>query len=52
MKIFLTVLKLLSGHDFYMKISKGYNSVKNVDGVTILVLCTSTDDGLYFCKVS
>ena len=28
MKIFLTVLKLQSGHDFHRKNSKGHNSVK------------------------
>ena len=35
---------------FIGKISKGQNSVKNVDGVTVLVLCTSSDDGLYLYK--
>ena len=34
------------------KISKGHNSIKNVGGVTVLVLCTSSDDGLYLYKVS
>ena len=34
------------------KISKGHNSVKNVGGVTILVLCTSSDNDLYLYKVS
>ena len=34
------------------KISKGHNSVKNVGGVLILVLCTSSDDGLYLYQVS
>ena len=34
------------------KISKGHNSVKNIGGVTDLVLCTSSDDGLYLYKVS
>ena len=37
---------------FIGKISKGHNSVKNVDGVTILFLCTSSDDGLYLYKDS
>ena len=37
---------------FIAKISKGHNSVKNVNGVTILFLCTSSDGGLYFYKVS
>ena len=49
MKIFYTVSKLWSGHDFYKKkLSKGHNSVKNVGGVSVLVLCTSSDDG-YIC---
>ena len=30
---------------FKAKISKGHNSVKNVGGVAVLVLCTSSDDG-------
>ena len=34
------------------KISKGHNSVKNVGGVTVLVFCTSSDNGLYLYKVS
>ena len=34
------------------KISKGHNSVKNVGGVPVLVLCTSSDDGLYLYQVS
>ena len=36
---------------FITKISKRHNSVKNVGGVSVLVLCTSSDDGLYLCKV-
>ena len=50
MKIFLTVLKLQSGHDFQGQISKGHNSVKNEGGVTVLVLCTLSDGGLYVKK--
>ena len=34
------------------KISKGHNSVKIVDGMLVLVLCTSSDDGLYLYQVS
>ena len=52
MKIFLTVFKLWSGHDFYSKNFKGALSVKNVGGVGFLVLCTLADDGLYLYKVS
>ena len=32
------------------KILKGYNSVKNVGGVSIPVLCISSDNGLYLYK--
>ena len=34
------------------KISKGHNSVKNIGGVTVLVFCTLSDDGLYLYKIS
>ena len=34
------------------KISKEHNSVKNGGEVIVLVLCTSSDSGLYFYKVS
>ena len=37
---------------FKGKISKGHNSVKNVGGVMILILCTLSDNGLYLYKVS
>ena len=37
---------------FIRKISKGHNSVKNVGGVSVLVLCTLSDDGLYLHQVS
>ena len=39
-------------HDFQSKLFKGQNFVKNVDGVTVLVLCISSDDALYLYKVS
>ena len=32
-----------------LKISKGNNSPKNVGGVTVVNLCTSSDHGLYIC---
>ena len=35
----------------YTKISKGNNSLKNVGGVMVLFLCTSSDGGLYLNKV-
>ena len=37
---------------FIAKISRGINSVYNGDGVAILFLCTLSDGGLYFYKVS
>ena len=33
------------------KISKGNNSAKNVGGVTVVNLCTSSDHALYLCQV-
>ena len=35
-----------------LKISKGNNSAKNVGGVTVVNLCTSSDHALYLCQVS
>ena len=52
MKISLTVFKLSSGHDFHRKFSKGHNSVKKIDRVTLLFLCTSSDGDLCLNKVS
>ena len=37
---------------FIAKISKVHNSVKNVGGVAVLVLCKLSDDGFYLYKVS
>ena len=37
---------------FKRKISKGYNSVKDVSGVSVLALSTSSDDGSYLYQVS
>ena len=52
MKISWTVLS--NGADAILigKFSKGPNSVRNVDGVTVLFLCTSSDCDLYLYKVS
>ena len=33
-----------------LNVSKGHNSVKNVGGVTVLVLCTSSDCAIIFIK--
>ena len=35
-----------------LKISKGNNSAKNVGGVRVVNLCTSSDHALYLCQVS
>ena len=35
-----------------LKITKGNNSAKNVGGVTVVNLCTSSDHGLYLYQVS
>ena len=34
-----------------LKITKGNNSAKNVGGVTVLYLCTSSGHALYFYQV-
>ena len=34
------------------KFQKGHNSVKNIGGVRVLVLCTPSDGGLYLYIVS
>ena len=34
------------------KITKGINSAKNVGGVTVVYLCTSSGHALYLCQVS
>ena len=36
---------------FIGKFTKGHNSVKDVDGDTVLFLCTSFDGDLYLYKV-
>ena len=35
-----------------MKFLKRNNSIKNVDGIIVLVLCIFTDDALYFYQVT
>ena len=47
MKISQRVSEILSGQDIHTEISKGTNSVKNVGGVAIFVLCTLSDRVLY-----
>ena len=36
----------------WSQFTKGYNSVKTVDGVMVLNLCISPDDALYLYQVS
>ena len=40
---------VISGH--ILKFTKGHNSIKNVGGVTVLVLCTLPDKALYLSQV-
>ena len=47
MKIFWAVSNYRADTIFIRKNSKGNTSVNNVGGVSGLVLCTSSDDGLY-----
>ena len=51
-KIFSTVYKLKSGHDFCSKNFKGALFRKNVGGVTVIFLCKLSDGGLYLYKGS
>ena len=46
--------KLTDGKDtvFILKSTKGHNSVKNEDGVAVLVLCTLSDNVLYLYQVA
>ena len=50
MKISRLVLKL-SGHNFHTKLFKEALLHKNVGGVMDLVLCTSSDGGLYLYQI-
>ena len=46
------ISKGFSGNNFYTKIILGYNSIKYVDGVIVLIFCTSSDDALYLYQIS
>ena len=35
-----------------LQFTKGHNSLKTVDGIMVLNLCISSDDGLYLYQVS
>ena len=39
-----------SGYNCQIKITKGHSSMRNVGGDMVIVLCTPSDDGLYFYK--
>ena len=46
-------IKVIEVHTILVgKISKGHNSIKNVDGFTVLFLCILSEGGLYLYKVS
>ena len=51
-KISQKVSELFSSHDFHSEISKGHNSIQNIDGIRVLFLCTSSDDALHLYKIS
>ena len=36
---------------FILKFTKGHNSVKTVNGVTVLIFCILSDDALYLYQV-
>ena len=45
-------IKVIVDTIFILKISKGNNSAKNVGGVNVVNLCTSSGHALYLCQVS
>ena len=51
MKISQQFSKLLSGYYFQTEIFKGHNSLKNVGGVMVLNLCTSSYNALYLVYI-
>ena len=52
-KNFLDGMKSYTADKIFIgKNSKGHNSIKNVGVVTVLLLCTLSDGGLYLNKVS
>ena len=51
-EIILNSIKVIQQTRFlYAKITKGNNSAKNVGGVTVPYLCTSSGHALYFYQV-
>ena len=50
-KLSQTVSQLKSGHDFYTKIIKGNISAKNVGGLTVVNLCSSSGHAICFYQV-
>ena len=51
MKISQQFSKLLSRHNFQTEIFKEHNSLKNVSGIKVLNLCTSSYDALYLVHI-
>ena len=52
MKLSQTVSKFKGITISVLKITKGYNSAKNVGGATVFNLCMSSGHALYLCPVS
>ena len=46
----LDIIKVTERTRFSYTFSKGHNSEKDVGGVTVLILCTFSYDGLYLHK--
>ena len=45
-------IKVIERTRFPLEKFQNHNSLKSVGGVLVLVLCTSSDDGLYLYQVS
>ena len=46
------VSELLGGHYFQLKLAKGHNTIKNIGGLTVLILCISPGGALYLYQAS
>ena len=46
------VSELLGGHYFPTKIGEGHNTIKNIGGLTVLILCISPGGALYWYQAS
>ena len=50
MKIFFSFKSKRVGLIFILKITKGHNSINNIGGVIVLVLCILSNEALYFVQ--